>query len=698
VKFFWIVSILLLGPGLGSAVRASAVRFRTVETTYRAETSRPQKTIDGVDANPDQGWSVAPEVAKPQAAVFTARQAVVAERLRISLCFLSGVHNAHFRKFVISGTSDPNPSLSGNWEPLAPWQVYSTGTKLEVLEGSRMRSSGDAFNTVFVVEILGFPRRLTGLRVDVLTTDQAQRDQPEVGGSEQGDFTLTEFRVEAFDAETTNAALGRPAKASHKNWGGFRPEFLTDGLAATFTHPRAPNLGEEFYFEIDFDRVISLDHVALRNRGDGMVPERLSRITLKLYESAPEAESQPVWEGRDRADGSYPDPGEVDVVRAGQGKGSFRGRYLRISSDSPIGYSPQLAEVEAYESLAPELAAVRADGVQLEVAAQTRPPQGTRWLAFSMNPSIPGLPAGIPLRWRLRGYHQEWKAVSSDRLAEVACPPPGTYTFEAQLGHTDGLWNERILQCVIVVPKPWWQWRWVQFAAAAGLAAGVAWTVRFVARRRLARQVAELERSRGLDAERARIARDMHDVVGSRLTQLTVLHEIFSAEHALGPEAAGSLHRLNATAREAVAALDEVVWAINPRNDTLANVADYLCHCATEYFRPLEIACRLDAPADWAPLQVRAQIRHQILLAFKEALQNVLKHAAATEVTLTLRFEAPEMVVFLEDNGRGIPKDPAGTEKDGLSNMRERLQSVGGICRVSPRTEGGTCVEMRVKI
>ena len=80
---------------------------------------------------------------------------------------------------MISGTSDPNPTLSGNWEPLAPWQVYSTGTKLEVMEGSKMRSSGDAFNTVFVVEILGFPRRLTGLRLDVLTADQAQRDQPE---------------------------------------------------------------------------------------------------------------------------------------------------------------------------------------------------------------------------------------------------------------------------------------------------------------------------------------------------------------------------------------------------------------------------------------------------------------------------------------------------------------------------------------
>lgn len=176
----------------------------------------------------------------------------------------------------------------------------------------------------------------------------------------------------------------------------------------------------------------------------------------------------------------------------------------------------------------------------------------------------------------------------------------------------------------------------------------------------------------------------MHDVVGSRLTQLTVLHEIFSAEHALGPEAAGGLHRLNATAREAVAALDEVVWAINPRKDTLANVADHLCHCATEYFRPLEIACRLEAPAEWAPLQVRAQIRRQILLAFKEVPQNELKHAAATEVTLTLRFEAPELVVFLEDNGCGIPEDPAGMEKDGLSNMRERLQSVGGFAGCRP--------------
>jgi signal transduction histidine kinase len=698
VNVFWIVSLLLLGAGFSAPVRASAVLFRAVETSYRAETSRPQKTIDGLDANPDQGWSVTPQVAKPHAAVFTARRPIQAERIRISLCFLSGIYNAHFREFVISGTSDPVPSLAGNWEALVPWQAYSTGTKLELLEDARVRSTGAAFNTVFVAEILGSQRRLTGLRVDVFPVLQAQRDQPEVGGSEQGDFTLSEFRVEAFDAETTNVALGRPVKASHKNWGGFRPEFLTDGLAATFTHPRAPNLGEEFYFEIDLGRVLVLDHLALRNRGDGMVPERFSKITLKLYEDAPEKEPSPNWVGRHRADGSYPEPGEVDVIRAGHGTGQFRGRYLRISSDSPIGYSPQLAEVEVYETLVPELTAARADGGGIQVADTTVLPPGTRWLSFSLRLFSPHLPAGIPLRWRLEGDQQEWRQVSSDRVVEVACPAPGTYAFEAQMGHTDGVWNERVLRWMLVVPKRWWQWRWVQLVAVGGLAVSAVWTVRFLARQRLAREVADLERSRGLDVERARIARDMHDVVGARLTQLTVLHEIFAAEHALDPEAGHSLLRLNATAREAVAALDEVVWAINPRNDTLANVADYLCHCATEYFRPLEISCRLEAPPEWEPLQVRAQIRHQIMLAFKEALQNVVKHAAATEVTLTLRFEAPELVVLLEDNGCGIPENPGGMEKDGLGNMRERLQSVGGSCRVSPRAAGGTRVEMRVKI
>ncbi|MEY2598066.1 MAG: hypothetical protein RLZZ142_325, partial [Verrucomicrobiota bacterium] len=222
-------------------------------------------------------------------------------------------------------------------------------------------------------------------------------------------------------------------------------------------------------------------------------------------------------------------------------------------------------------------------------------------------------------------------------------------------------------------------------------------SIRYFARRRLQARLVELESRRALDEERARIARDMHDVVGARLTQLGVLHEIFSRKHALPPDATESLARLSSTAREAIAALDEVVWAVNPRNDTLANLADYLCFCAGDYLQPLGIPCRLDVPADWPEIQVRAQTRHEVLLAFKEALQNIAKHSQATEVRLTLRNLNQSLLIQLDDNGMGIPHEQSGMGKDGLLNMRQRIQSVGGSCSVEPLSkEGGTRVQMIV--
>ena len=115
----------------------------------------------------------------------------------------------------------------------------------------------------------------------------------------------------------------------------------------------------------------------------------------------------------------------------------------------------------------------------------------------------------------------------------------------------------------------------------------------------------------------------MHDVVGARLTQLTVMHELFAARHSLPPDATKQLHELTATARSTVSALDEAVWAVNPRNDTLQNVADYLCHTASDYLRPLEIQLRQDVPEAWPVRTVVSQSGKLSSCSpfFKEALQ-----------------------------------------------------------------------------
>lgn len=688
---------LLLSLFVSSAT-ATPVSLRDVETTFHAG-KKPSllKVIDGVDAG-REGWSVEPEVSKPQSGVFIFKDPVAAGRLRISLCFLSGQQNAHFNEFALSVTSDTVPYNAGYWEPLVPWLAYSTGTRLETLPYSHIRSKGTALNTEFVVESLIETRPITGLKLEVFPI----RPTPEakeavVGGSPKGDFLLTELRIEAFDTETTNVALGTPVRASHTIWGPFRPEFLTDGLLATFAHPKEPNLGEEFFFEIDLGRNRTLDHLTLRGRSDGQCQDRLSKLLLEFYEEPPDADSEPVWKGTHRADGSYPSLATPDFIRANVGHGTFNARYIRIRSNSHIGNSPQLAEVEAYESILPELVALRADGQTIPHSKALGIKPGVRWLAFSLRPLQKHLPKNLPIRWRLNGVNENWELLRPDGTAEIPCPPPGDYDLEAQLGHTDGEWNQAALRLHLHIQRYWWTERSIQLTAALALFVSAVWLIRHLARRRLTLQLHELKRLHTLDEERARIARDMHDVVGSRLTQLSVMHDIFSREHPLSPAALTSLARLSGTAREAIAALDEVVWTVNPRNDSLANVADYLCHCASEYLRPLDIRCHQDVPLEWEIRQVQAQTRHEILLAFKEALQNVAKHSGATEVLLTLRYEHNVFRILLEDNGCGLPPDIQGLEKNGVTNMEARMASIGGTCRLSAREEGGgTAVLMEV--
>jgi signal transduction histidine kinase len=202
----------------------------------------------------------------------------------------------------------------------------------------------------------------------------------------------------------------------------------------------------------------------------------------------------------------------------------------------------------------------------------------------------------------------------------------------------------------------------------------------------------QTERQRELESERARIARDLHDDLGAALTQIRFLSAVESRD-ARTPEAArGRMEQVSEKSREMVASLDEIVWAIDPANDSPASLANYLCHFAEEFFRVTPIRCRLDVadPLPSAPLT--SEVRHHLYLAVREALNNIAKHSAATEAWLRIDAVSEELRIALEDNGRGFDPGAARSFGNGLANMQKRLESIGGrfSCQSHPGS-GSIC-------
>jgi signal transduction histidine kinase len=244
------------------------------------------------------------------------------------------------------------------------------------------------------------------------------------------------------------------------------------------------------------------------------------------------------------------------------------------------------------------------------------------------------------------------------------------------------------------------------FQAATGLAAlfAVAGTVRFVSTRRLRRKVERLELQRAVERDRDRIARDIHDDLGAGLTQITLLSELARREP---PEQiVGHLGQISDTARELTRTMDEIVWAVNPRHDSLDGLVTYICQFAQEYLTLAGVQCRLDLPPHLPPRPLRADVRHNLFLAVKEVLHNVVKHADARVVSLRLVDHPRGFQLSIEDDGQGfVPGASARVEQVdrtapgcGLANLQQRLAAIGGRCTIASEPGRGTRVQFEVPL
>ncbi len=159
-----------------------------------------------------------------------------------------------------------------------------------------------------------------------------------------------------------------------------------------------------------------------------------------------------------------------------------------------------------------------------------------------------------------------------------------------------------------------------------------------------------------------------------------------------------SFSKIGGRARAAASALDEIVWAANPRNDNLPRLADYLCQLADDCFESSPIRCRKEVPLGLPAVPVGAELRHQLALTVKEALTNALKHSAAQTVRLRLTWTAPDLLVAVEDDGAGFEPGGDAPRGNGLRNQAARMQEIGGTVEIKSAPGQGTQVTLRVSL
>jgi signal transduction histidine kinase len=206
-----------------------------------------------------------------------------------------------------------------------------------------------------------------------------------------------------------------------------------------------------------------------------------------------------------------------------------------------------------------------------------------------------------------------------------------------------------------------------------------------------------VSRLRAIERLRVQIAADLHDDVGSRLTKVAMVTEIVERQTPDDDKVKPQIQKIATTTREVIQAMDEIVWTINPKNDTLDNLTNYIFQYAQEYFQNTAVRCRLDLPARVPDMPLSTEERHNLFMAFKEALNNVLKHAGATEVRIGLSLRGDKLVLSVVDNGCGFT--PNGHDSgNGLINMRNRLEQIGGVMTFESAPGNGTKVEMEAPL
>jgi signal transduction histidine kinase len=277
---------------------------------------------------------------------------------------------------------------------------------------------------------------------------------------------------------------------------------------------------------------------------------------------------------------------------------------------------------------------------------------------------------------------------------------------EVRLRHVGGGGGWRFSEMTIAtefddfIVRHFWQTWWFMGLAATGVLAAVGTGIRVLEKRKYQFQLQRAEQEHALERERARIAQDLHDDLGSSLTRISLLSELARADKNDPAQLEIHMREISQSAAQTVRALEEIVWAVRPGSDSLQGLVEYIAHVANETFAGSNTRCRLDLPHDLPVQSLPPEMRHNIFLIVKEALTNALKHASAHEVHVRAKVLANSLEIVVRDDGRGFAPDSKSGDgqRNGMENMRRRGRAVGADLSMGSEPGKGTTVKLTVRL
>jgi signal transduction histidine kinase len=242
------------------------------------------------------------------------------------------------------------------------------------------------------------------------------------------------------------------------------------------------------------------------------------------------------------------------------------------------------------------------------------------------------------------------------------------------------------------ITMPFWQAGWFQITLVS-----ICGLTLLVCLRLAVRLTSQSRAQQLFQDERARIARDIHDDLGANLTKIVLLGEVAQSELPAGSQTRAQIDQLCEKTRGALRSMNEIVWVVNSRRDTVQDFTTYVCKYAQAFLQSTQLRCRLDV--EEAPdAAFDLPVRRNLFLAVKEAIHNAVKYSEATELWLRIRREGNQFVVVVEDNGKGFNPAADVQARNGLLNMWQRTGEAGGRCRVFTEINAGCRVEFKIPL